>query len=91
VTPRGSAGLSLRDGLDLSGLTHLELWLRYVGIGGTAPSSELAEQIMQGGAADTGLDAYEHNLIAQALNEHFLDLGQDHPVGYLDAAEDSLA
>ena len=25
---------------------------------------------------------YQHNLIAQALNDHFLDQDEDHPVGY---------
>jgi hypothetical protein len=28
------------------------------------------------------VDSYEHDLIAQALNEWFIDRGQDHPVGY---------
>ncbi len=28
------------------------------------------------------LDPHQHDVIAQALNEHFLDLGQDHPVPY---------
>jgi hypothetical protein len=29
-------------------------------------------------------DTYQHNLIAQAINERFLDNGQDHPVSYQD-------
>ena len=29
-------------------------------------------------------DSYQHNLIAQAINEHFYDLGEDHPVSYQD-------
>ena len=31
-------------------------------------------------------DDYQHNLIAQALNEYFIELGQDHPVAYRDTA-----
>lgn len=31
-------------------------------------------------------DDFQHNLIAQALNEYFIDVGQDHPVGYRDTA-----
>jgi hypothetical protein len=27
-------------------------------------------------------DSHQHNLLAQALNEHFLELGADHPVAY---------
>ncbi|HEY0716139.1 MAG TPA: hypothetical protein VGD68_00875 [Streptosporangiaceae bacterium] len=26
--------------------------------------------------------SYQHNMIAQALNEHFTEQGKDHPVGY---------
>jgi hypothetical protein len=81
------AGLSLRDGLDLSGLSHGQLWLLYVGVGGCAPIGELAEQIARDDDADTALDAYDHNVIAQALNEHFLDLDQDHAVGYREAVD----
>ena len=29
-------------------------------------------------------DPLTHNLIAQALNEHFIDQGDDHPVAYID-------
>jgi hypothetical protein len=31
-------------------------------------------------------DSYQHNLIAQALNEHFIELGKNHPVGYREVA-----
>ena len=31
-------------------------------------------------------DDYQHNLIAQALNEYFIELGQALPVGYRDPA-----
>ena len=74
------AGFSLSDGWDLSGLTLAELWLGYVAIGGTASQAQVA-------AYARGLDrpdSYEHNLIAQAINEHFIDRGGDHPVGYHD-------
>jgi hypothetical protein len=71
-------GLSLRDGFDLSGMTVEQAWLRYVGLGGAEGPAELARQIR----SPVAIDDYEHDVIAQALNEHFLDLGQDHPVGY---------
>ncbi|MCW2528118.1 MAG: hypothetical protein JWM76_2978 [Pseudonocardiales bacterium] len=68
--------LSLSDGLELSGLTYEQLWVRYVGVGGSADTGGLRDQI------STDTDPYEHNLIASALNEYFLDLNQDNPVGY---------
>ncbi len=89
VTRAATAGLSLRDGLNLSGLTAAELWVRYIGVGGSAPAAELADQIAHDEEQLGELDAHDHNVIAQALNEHFLDLNQNHPVGYREVPEDS--
>ena len=77
-----SAGpdLSLRDGLDLSGMSVNELWLRQVAVGGTAGSLETEAYVFGLLAADP----HQHDVLAQALNEHFLELGQAHPVGYWD-------
>ena len=75
------SGISLAAGLQLSGMTFPELWLRYIGVSGTVRALELEAYVL-------GLlvaDGYQHNLIAQALNEHFIELGQDHPVAYHDA------
>jgi hypothetical protein len=72
--------LSLYDGLQLSGMTPAELWVSYYAVGGDAGELEVEAYAL-------GLlqpDAHEHNLIAQALNETFLDEGQDHPVRYQD-------
>ncbi|HEX8095531.1 hypothetical protein [Jatrophihabitans sp.] len=77
-----TAGLSLEVGLDLSGMSMNELWLRQVSVGGTAGSLETEAYLL-------GLltpDPYQYDLLAQALNEHFVELGQDHPVGYWDAS-----
>jgi hypothetical protein len=74
------AGFSLSEGWDLSGLTLTELWLRYLDVGGTASPDRVA-------AYARGLlrpDSYQHNMIAQAINEYFIDQGEDHPVGYQD-------
>jgi hypothetical protein len=80
MTPH-TAGLSIEDGLDLSGMSMNELWLRQVSVGGTAGSLETEAYVL-------GLllaDQYQHDLLAQALNEYFVERGQDHPVGYWDA------
>ena len=73
-------GFSLSDGWDLSGLTLTELWLGYLAVGGTASPARVA-------AYARGLlrpDSHQHNMIAQAINEHFYELGEDHPVSYQD-------
>jgi hypothetical protein len=72
------AGLDLSDGWDLSGLSLAELWLGYVALGGTASQAQLAAYARGLGCPDS----YQHNLIAQAINEHFIDRGEDHLVSY---------
>jgi hypothetical protein len=76
------SGLSLEAGMRLSGMSYSELWLRHVSVSGNIGELELEAYVL-------GLlkpDNYQHNLIAQAINEYFLDLGQEHPVGYRDSA-----
>jgi hypothetical protein len=73
-----SAGLSLHDGMLATGMDYHQLWLEYVGISGAAGPFEIEAYV-------SGLlkpNAYEHDLIAQALNEWFMERGQDHPVDY---------
>lgn len=76
-------GMSLQDGMRLSGMGYPELWLRHISVSGTIGELELEAYVL-------GLlvpDSYQHNLIAQALNEYFLEVGQDHPVAYRDTAD----
>ena len=61
-------------------LTREELWVQYVGLGGTATIDELALYL----AGEGGLDRLEHNTLTQALNEAYIDLGGNHPVPYAD-------
>lgn len=70
--------LSLADGLRLSGLDDTDLWARYLALGGAGTIDQLRAHIGSGVCPDD----HEHNVIAQALNEAFLDQHQDHPVGY---------
>lgn len=72
--------LNLFDGLRRSGMTPGELWLSYYSVGGDAGELEVEAYAL--GLLEP--DAYQHNLIAQAINERFLDNGQDHPVSYHD-------
>jgi hypothetical protein len=70
-------GLSLRDGMDLSAESLTDVWFRYAAIGGNGTESEMADSVASGECGD-----HEHNLIAQAINESFIDRGEHHPVGY---------
>ncbi|HEX8306287.1 MAG TPA: hypothetical protein VF612_15530 [Jatrophihabitans sp.] len=74
--------MSLEDGMRLSGMSYPELWLRHISLSGAIGEMELEAYVL-------GLlvpDDYQHNMIAQALNEYFIELGQDLPVGYRDTA-----
>jgi hypothetical protein len=60
-----------------AGLTVDDLWLRYVGLGGTALPHEV-ERFMQGEEPPPD----QHNVLVHALNERFVEMGGDHPVPY---------
>ncbi len=81
MTPDDVEELSLFEGLALSGMTNEQVWLRQVGVGGDAADIEVEAYIL--GLLDT--DAHQHDLIAQALNEYFVDHGGNHPVQYSDS------
>lgn len=53
-----------------AGLSAQELYLRYVALGGSAPSAALAAHCATGAP----LDDAEHDLAVLALNERFLEL-----------------
>lgn len=71
-------GLTLQDGLRRVGLDYPDLWQRYAALGGNGTESDLRRHVASGACGDD----HEHNLIAQAINEAFLEAGQDHPVAY---------
>lgn len=72
------AGFGLADGMDLAGLDYPTLWIRYVALGGNGTAEELRHHVTSGSCDD----AAEHNVIAQAINEAFLERGENHPVAY---------
>jgi hypothetical protein len=75
---RESEREELEWGFLQSGLNYGELWWRQVSVGGDASSLELEAYLL----GLLPLSPHQHDLIAQALNEHFLDQGEDHPVAY---------
>jgi hypothetical protein len=80
----GTPGVSLRAGLSLSELDLPQLWVAYLGLGGTM-SAERLEAALRGRHS---LSSHEHDLVAQALNDYFTERGQDHPVAYSDEVEE---
>lgn len=70
--------LTLEEGVARSGMSFHELWLSQLALGGEAGSLEVEAYVL-------GLltpDAFQHDLIAQAINEYFIERGEDHPVAY---------
>ncbi len=55
-----------------------DLWLRYISLGGNATLSEMAAFVTSAAPPSR----HDHDLVAQALNECFLDMGRDMPVRY---------
>jgi len=74
----------LNDELDRArldaGLTHGELWLRYFGLGGMSTALQV-EAFCYGVLRPS---AHDHDVVAHALNERFVELGGNHPVAYSD-------
>jgi hypothetical protein len=61
-----------------AGLSHAELWFRYFELGGMSTGLEL-EAFLYGVLLPS---AHDHDVIAHAINERFVELGGNHPVAY---------
>ena len=61
-----------------AGLSHGELWLRYFELGGMSTGLEL-EAFLYGALSPS---AHNHDVIAHAINERFVELGGNQPVAY---------
>ena len=82
--PHGT--LTLAAGLHQSGMTFEQAWLHHFSIGGDLAQLEFEAYVL--GVLTP--DPYCHDLIAQALNEHFIDHGGDHPVAYHDQTSSTV-
>jgi hypothetical protein len=76
VTDAGRSELD--TGRQLAGMTLDQLWLAYLALGGLAARDTLRREL----SGSVPLSATEHDLIAHAINERFMDLGGDHPIEY---------
>jgi hypothetical protein len=63
-----------------AGLSHGELWLRYFELGGMSSALEL-QAFLYGALKPT---PHDHDVVAHALNERFVELGGNHPVPYME-------
>ena len=63
-----------------AGMSYEELWLAYFALGGLASARTIRSYLLYE-RPDPVTDA-EYDLLAQAINERFLERGQDHPVPY---------
>lgn len=68
----------LEQGRIDTGLTHGELFLRYFELGGMSSALEL-EALLYDALVPSPFD---HDIVAHALNERFVELGVNHPVPY---------
>lgn len=69
---------SLLAGMEMLGIDAVELWVQYVGVGGTVPSADL-DRFLAGGSS---VEAAQYDLLVLTLNERFSDRGFRHPVPY---------
>lgn len=69
---------AIRHGLRLARWNISDLWVASVAIGGGFSHHDI-DQIAAG---DRPATAAEHDILALALNEHFVDEGQNHPIHY---------
>jgi len=64
-----------RLGIDLA-----DVYLTYFSLGGTATAAEIEAYLRN---ADI-LDRLQHDILAQAINEHAIDRGMNHPAPYVE-------
>lgn len=67
-----------------AGLSQDELWVRYFELGGMSTAVEL-EAFLYGALQPS---VHDHDIVAHALNERFVELGGNHPVPYLEDTAD---
>lgn len=61
-----------------AGLSRNELWLRYFALGGMSSAVEV-EAFLVSALVPT---PHDHDVLAHALNERFVEMGGNHPVPY---------
>jgi hypothetical protein len=62
-----------------AGMSFHDLWIEYFALGGTERPRDVRTYL--GGGA---VESMDYDVLAQAINERFLDRGGNHPVPYQD-------
>jgi hypothetical protein len=75
-----SRALALEAARDMLDMSLAELWIDYVGLGGAM----LPEDIQSFLRGERRIADHDHDVLVQALNERFLQGGDDHPLAYAD-------
>jgi hypothetical protein len=75
-----TSAAAISTGRRNAGWSITQLWVAATGIGGGFSRADV-DRISQDQQDATPI---EHDILASALNDHFTDLGQDHPVPYWD-------
>lgn len=73
----------LEAGRALAQMSIEDLWLAYFALGGAVGPDEL-ELCLAG-----DLRLIDYDVVAQAINERFVDRGEDHPVPYRDELQNA--
>jgi hypothetical protein len=66
-------------------LSHGELWLRYFELGGMSTALQV-EAFLYGALRPS---RHDHNVVAHALNERFVELGGSHRVAYIEEGHEA--
>lgn len=74
-----SACLALASACGRAEMTRAALFLRYIGLGGLGSSSQVFDHCSGG----PFLSVPEHNVLVQAVNERFLEVGNSERLPFL--------
>jgi hypothetical protein len=73
------------------GLSVETLWLAYAGLGGSASLQRVGDFLQNGSGLmqnGSGLTARQYDYLVQALNDRFVETGEDHPLPYSETMEE---
>jgi hypothetical protein len=73
----GEAYEVLEAGRVEAGMSFDELWMAYFALGGVASPNVLRSYLSGSGAR-----SFDYDVLAQAINERFVERGGNHPVPY---------
>jgi hypothetical protein len=72
------AFVSIKEGFQHTDLSISDMWVIYYSLGGTATADEVEAYLIHEGP----LDVAQERVLAQGINEVFIDSGLNHPVPY---------